>query len=481
MNEKQKITDLIVKAVKERNVGFLCHYYFQERLTNKQTDIVKAVAFPINKRIVISCITRYGKSYVVSMGILLYIAFHSNKRNLILAPRIEQANIIRNYLSTFILKSKDFQELVDIQLTGLDRLKSEVSKKRITFRNGSSLQILSAEGTADRLMGFGADGLVVMDESCLITYEVYRSKISRMLGDSPDTVLVEIGNPWHRNNQMFEHWLNPKFDKIHIGWEIAIKEGRLTKEHLEEQRELLTPLEFEVLYEANFPEEAEDSIFNYGKVKYATERVIKDKKILRKIISCDVADKGKDVTVIMYGYEYDDGTYEVTEIFQEKKSENMVIAGKIVDWFKTKGADIINIDTIGVGVGVVSRVREVLRGCKVKVNACHYGEGVGALGQHRKAFKQEGIEDKQPTSEKKRFMNRKAEQFFRLRDLFLEERVKIPKCDLLIKELMKMAWELTSSGKIRIIDPEDKSPDYADALVYFIWKTKSDVIFNFGG
>ena len=475
-----KTKEMVDDAIRTRNIGFLCEYYFGVELTPKQREIVKAIVWPDNKRIVISCMTRYGKSFVVSMAILLYIAFHGNKRNLIIAPTIDQSKIIRNYMSNFIINSDQFSDLIDINLTGLDRLKSEVSKKRITFKNGSELMILSAEGSAERLMGFGADGLVVMDESCLIEYEVYRQKISRMLGDSPESILVEIGNPWNRNNQMYEHWINPKFKKIHIGYKDALKEHRLTQEHLDEQKELLTPMEFEVLYEANFPEEAEDSIFTYKKVQAASLKEIKPSEgKVKRIISCDVADKGKDKTVIMWGYE-DDGYYVVEDIWTENKSENMAIAGKIVNLYEEKGADYINIDTIGVGVGVVSRVKELLGG-KTTIKACHYGEGVGTSGKESKPRTDESLADRKSDSGRKRFMNRKAEQYFRLNDLFNEGLITIPKNEHLIKELMKMGWEVSSSGKIKIIDPEDKSPDYADALVYFIWKTKEEIVFDFGG
>ena len=69
-------------------------------------------------------------------------------------------------------------------------------------------------------MGWGGD-LVILDESCLITEEVYRSKISRMLGDNPDSMLVEIGNPWNRLNQMWKHWNDPIFTKFHIPYTLS--------------------------------------------------------------------------------------------------------------------------------------------------------------------------------------------------------------------------------------------------------------------
>lgn len=408
--------------------------------------------------------------------------FNDNKRILLIAPTLAQTTIIRNYIAQFVLMSDKMSSMIDIALTGLDKLKSEVSKKRITFKNGCELQILSAEGTAERLMGFGGD-LIILDESCLIKGEVYKTKISRMLGDNPDSILVEIGNPWDRNNQFYEHWIDPTFKTIHIGSELAISEGRMTTEFFEYQRDVELkdyPLEFAVLYEAQFPEESADALFKYAKVKVAQRelpKLPKETKVSR-IISCDVADKGTDRTVIMRGFELE-GEYYVEDIYSEPKSENMQVAGRIVDWYEQYGADLINIDTIGVGVGVVSRVREVLHGKSVIVRACHFGEGVGSAGKETKPYRAETLKDRYSDSRRKRFVNRKAEQYFRCADLFNEEMMTIPAHPQLIKELMAIEWEKTSSSKNKIIDPEDHSPDFADALVYFTWKTREEVYFDF--
>ena len=265
--------ELIKRAVREKNIGFLCHYFFGTTLTKGQTEIARAIAFPDNNRNVISCCTRYGKSYVAARAILVNISLHSNKRNLIIAPTIEQANIIRNYISEAIMTSSFFSELVDINATGIDRLKTEVSKKRITFTNGASLMILSAEGEGKRLMGHGADGLLIIDESCLIDYEVYRAKIHRMLGDDPESVLIEIGNPWHTDGQMHVHWLDPNFKKIHIDDKQALEEKRITPEFLAEQKASLTDIEYRVLYQSLFPDDSQatDRYFNRDAILSAIE------------------------------------------------------------------------------------------------------------------------------------------------------------------------------------------------------------------
>jgi len=91
-------------------------------------------------------------------------------------------------------------------------------------------------------------------------------------------------------------------------------------------------------------------------------------------------------------------------------------------------------------------------------------------------LKAEGIKvGESPATESFRFLNKKAEMYWNMRTLFEEGRISIPKHRTLISQLAKMKYELTSSGKIRIIDPEDKSPDFADSLCLGLYKKKRTV------
>jgi hypothetical protein len=52
-------------------------------------------------------------------------------------------------------------------------------------------------------------------------------------------------------------------------------------------------------------------------------------------------------------------------------------------------------------------------------------------------------------------------------------KVDVPNHPVLKKELMGMKKERSMSEKWKVIDPEEKSPDFSDCLVYFCWKVKS--------
>jgi hypothetical protein len=457
-----------------------------------QCEIVRTIAFREHQKISISAMTRYGKSFCIAIGIALIIDFGIPVKIAFIGPKQEQAGILREYMADLMLRCDELLAKADIDTIGTDKIRKETSKKRMTFKTGAEYRVFSAEGEADRLMGFGA-GIVLLDERVLIP-EKAEAKISRMLGDNPKNyMLIESYNPWDRASKAFQHTLDPDFYVIHIDWRIAVKEGRTTQEFVDMQRKELTPLEFEVLYESRFPEESEDSLHSLKNImnaenqkfkfmdelieldnklkeahKYTESEINQIKKDINKykvIIACDPADKGLDETVIMFGIEKDNH-YQVIDIYSEPKSESMQIVGYIINRTKdhaNKPYKVeIKIDKVGIGVGAFSRLKEIVytenNWSNVKVKGCGAGE---------QAIK------------KDHYINQKAENNFRLRDLFIDNMMGIPEHHKLRQQLISMKWELTSTGKKKVIDPEDKSPDYSDCLVIMVWRDKQELLFEF--
>lgn len=433
-------------ALRRKDVKGLCEGLLHFSPTPKQESIIKKIFYQEHKRIIINCMTRYGKTRSVSAAVALYLIFNKNKHIFFVGPTATQTSIIRNYLAEFITQNPVLRNLLQKNNTGIDRIKEELSRKRMTFNNGCELTVISAEGEGERLVGFGGD-LIILDESCLIKATVYRSKISRMLGDSPNAMLVEISNPWNRDNHYFEHWAkHPNFHKIHIGWQDALAEGRTTEEFIAEQRSQLTPTEFQILYDSEFPDQAVDSLFDYKKVNEAIECFLPFGGDKDKILSCDPADKGLDYTVI-YAGERQKGRWRVYKTYSEAKSEQTSVAGRLYKMWELESARSINVD-YGMGVGIISILKEQIPGNKCKITPCVFGS---------------------KPKDARRFLNRKAEAYFQLAELFNNNSISIPKHEMLIKELLSIKWRYSSNGKIQIVDPEDKSPDFADSLVILTW------------
>ena len=420
---------------------FVVKEFFGVDLTVKQAEIVSSIVGREHKRIVVCCMTRYGKTFVVAMALLLFAWFYKKKKIILVAPTDAQAHILRNYVADFIVGSEVFRGFIDLDVTGIDKMKREVSRKRITFSNGCVLQVLSAEGTGNRLMGFGAD-LLIVDESCLIKPEVYRTKIMRMLGDSSDSVLVDIGNPWDRDSVMFSHWVDDGFYKVHVDYKVALEEGRVDRLFLDEQKKILSENEFKVLYEADFPMSSEDALIRWEWV----QRALIDKKPIEGdsvLFGLDVAEAGNDLSVLTR-VERKEGLFMVESIDFWRREDTMATSDLARDIISVGRVDKVFVDAIGVGKGVSDDLRK--KG--LPVTAIKVGSS--------------------PDREKERFLNQKAQFYWKLRGLFEEGKIKLVKGlnrQKLIDELLKMKYELTSNGKIRIVDPELKSPDFADSLM----------------
>lgn len=278
-------------------------------LTQGQQEIVGAVLDPTTKRLIISCMTRYGKTRAVAIALLLLIQNDKNpagkpKRILFIGPTIDQTNIIRNYIAEGIASNSILSNLVDAPSHSTpERLKSEVSKKRITFKNNWEILSLTAYGKGEepgkQLMGFGGD-IIVPDEACLIGDEVYRKRISRMLGDKPNSKLIVIVNPWNKLNFAYRAWKNPKYRRIHIDWRQALAEGRITETFLQEQRDTLSQYEWDVLYESKFSDESEDSLIRYDWIERAIQTQINFRGTTHTVWGLDVAEQGNDLTILTH-------------------------------------------------------------------------------------------------------------------------------------------------------------------------------------
>lgn len=179
------------------------------------------------------------------------------------------------------------------------------------------------------------------------------------------------------------------------------------------------------------------------------------------VVSADVAtEEGVDKTIIAHRH-----SDILSRLISHPNVDTMVTAGAVKAAVDAKGITnkgkrgkpIAVIDAIGVGTGVVDRLRE--QGIRVDAfvgnSKAKYPDKTGELT----------------------FLNRRAEAWWGLRDLLnpaFGYEVAIPGGDeyaTLTGDLVAPKWDLTSSGHIKIEDKEDiikrlgRSPDEGDAVV----------------
>lgn len=158
------------------------------------------------------------------------------------------------------------------------------------------------------------------------------------------------------------------------------------------------------------------------------------------ILGVDPAGEGKDRTVFVWRRGPKMLEYEIVE------GDEMHIAGRIIEELR-KDVYICGVDGIGLGSGIVSRLRELGYGQKV----------IKVIG----SAKPDNAE---------LYINKRAECWSRMKD-WLEEG-SIPNDDQIHADLTVLKWKYDSNGRVKLESKEDlrrdgrPSPDIADALSY---------------
>lgn len=436
-----------------------------------QEEIVRAVWSKYPNRMGIKAVTRGGKTASVSIGTILRAMSYAGEKIMYVSPRWKQSKIMMNYTTSNLADHPDVRYSLDTRSSNssAERLKKELSKERITFRNGSSISIQTANINQDgeNLQGSGAT-LLVVDEIELIPPEIVRNQIMRMLGESEDAQFIALTNPT-KQGFMYERMkeaeevqslkktrqrrgLNEEEQKRlrelsnnpwkikTVDWRQAVEHGRLAKSFVMEQKRLLTPYEFQMWYEAEYPDDIEDGIIKSSWVEEAIDR---DWSIFsgEEQYGLDVAGEGQDLNVFSRVEEFKaKGTqrYELRHI--EGWSEGDTMETSAMAHRRMSQKSFINVDAGGLGKGVADDLKRKGH----NVSQVKFG--------------------KSPTKQKDRFDDYKAQMFFRLRELFQQGRISIPDNRDLKNQLTRMKLETTKRDKVKVVNGDQKSPDYADSL-----------------
>ena len=426
---------------------FIVEKYFKDDLGNSfnctsyQKEALRKILLRENNKFIIAAATQSGKSEVISIIACLLALMSPNERIAVVSYTEDQSKIIFDKAKKHLVEDNEFIK------SKIDSGK-EFSRKTIHLKNGGQIKCYSSgvsEFGSESLLGFNATVLIV-DESASIADDIYSTKIIRMLGAArQQKLLIESGTP-HAKNHFYKSWCDQTYTRFHWPWELAVNEGQMSREIIEMQRRNMTPLQFQMFYEAQFPEQTDRGLFNLKEI----ERNIIEPTLEfqgEKILSVDVARFGADRTVMTLVDRIDE-SYFVRGIEVFEKLSTMETTGHIINLNKKFHFDEIVVDSTGLGGGVVDRLKE---------------QGIYVTGL---------IVGGSP-DDKEVFANRKAELYAKAKTLFEEGKLKIIRKQQLIDELLAIETEYTSEGKLRIVDPR-KSPDYADSLVYSLAAKSSE-------
>ena len=194
-----------------------------------------------------------------------------------------------------------------------------------------------------------------------------------------------------------------------------------------------------------FPLSEDDSVIPLGLIEAAIAREIQQTDA-GVVWGLDVARFGDDSTALARRR----GNTLLGPVVEWRKIDLMQTAGKILVEFNTTPLPLrpvsINVDVIGMGGGVVDRLREL----GLPVRGINVGE-VAAVDE-------------------KRYMRLRDELWFQAKDWFATLAVKIPRDDGLISELVAPKYKYESTGKLKVESKDDmkkrgiRSPNKADAF-----------------
>ena len=426
------------------------------RLYDTQVKIIESIYNNEYRRVVVGTPTQYGKSLSVAIGSLLYLKRYKKKVQIV-APTNEQANIIMNYVRYFVsIRPELLDGLVGVGT--VEQLRTQKRQEKLQWMDGSAIGIQSADAGSNadniekagkRIMGFGGD-LVIIDETALIP-DLIIGKILRMLGKSKESKLVLLGNPFSRN-YFYKAYKSDNFYKIWIDADEAVREGRFSKEFIQEMKQDLDEDLYKILYDVKFiigttsgyiKQKDLDEGREKLEVNKQNQRWIKEQEMQPVVLGCDVASgKGKDYSVIVIRQ-----GYRILDIIRNNLIDTQQFALQIANVAREYNANSINVDVVGIGHGVVDRLNEL----GLEVNPVNAGG--------------------KPSDS--RYYNVRAELWTRVKKAIKEGNIELPDDPNLLEELLtpKREFKNTANGVVEILEDKEKtkirlgrSPDIADAL-----------------
>lgn len=345
----------------------------------------------------------------------------------------------------------------------------ELLMMALQLRTGSAFAVASDQPWA--IEGAHAASLLyVFDEAKAIpgeTWDAAEGAFSTAGTGGDEAFALAISTPGDTQGRFYEiHRRAPGYDDWtvrHVTLAEAIAAGRITQEWADARRgqwgETSAVYQNRVLGEFAAADEA--SVIPLAWVEAAVERwkELRDGGKLEDgpldFIGLDVADGGEDRSALAPRR----GVVitELRDVTQPEPGMTMVLAGIVVGVVREHGGVVVA-DSIGVGAGLVSRLREL----DIETIAFNAGEvtavtdASGELG----------------------FRNKRSAAWWGMRERLHPESgeaIALPDDPRLIGDLTAPRWTVTSSGKIAVESKDDirkrlgRSTDYADPVIQAFW------------
>ena len=341
----------------------------------------------------------------------------------------------------------DFERYFGVKINRAEKSFAFSNGSEILFRHGGELNVL-------KNLNLGIVGIEQAEEfEDATAFDFLRDRLRQKVRGLKTRQLCIIANP-NGHNWIWERWkANPPSDEYHLvhatTWD---NEGNLPEDFLEDLKRMETeaPLHYKRYVLASWDDfEADDVLFTSDDIRQAIEREVGGRSLYR-VMAIDPAwaeDEFAYAIVDWYGYRY-----QCKVVDGWDHTDLMVSTGKVLSLMQEWKPDLVVVDEVGVGAGVLARIREVAKVDIVGFNSVR----------------------KDQMRHPDRYKDLRAEAYFTLKDNF--HLLKIPVDDTLAGQLATIRFYYLSDGRKAIISKHEilkrarkegrrfHSPDRADAL-----------------
>jgi phage terminase large subunit len=322
----------------------------------------------------------------------------------------------------------------------------EVKSDRIELASSPTEAFISARTSRaespEAMAGVHAENvLLIFDEASAIPEQVFVSAYSSMSSHKASVLL--IGNGTRNSGYFYE-----THTRLRDRWwtrRVSCYDSDLVSEDFIEELKIKYGEEsnaFRVRVLGEFPLAEDDTLISLHAVEQASKRTVEQPENTPVVWGLDVARYGDDASVLCIRK----GRHLI-ELQSWKKLSLMELSGRVLDLLNTtdEPPDEILVDSIGLGAGVLDRLREL-------------------------DIPARGVNVSESPAMADRYANLRAELWDLTKSWFTEE-VQIPNEDSLIADLTAPRYSFNSSGKMIVESKAEtkkrlgRSTDFADSLV----------------
>ena len=422
-------------------------------LWSKQEEVLNALI--THRRVAVKSGNGLGKGFCAAVALLWFIHVHpDNAIALSTAPTFRQ---VRHVL---------WRQVRRLYRPARKVLGGAMLHTRWDLDDNRYALGLSADG-ADQFQGFHSPNMfIVVDEAEGVSEEIYEAVAAVMT--SSDPLLLLIGNPttmsgafrraFHEEREIYRPVTISALDSPNVLAGHVVIPGLTTKEWVEERRKIWkddSPV-YRARVLGEFSNEGEDSLFSLSDIEAAIghfvdpeswtvdgETVFRADRAAAEevVIAVDVARFGSDSSVILR--RRGDCVEDIQALRQQ---DTMQLAGRVAAAIREHNPAHVLVDEIGVGAGVVDRLRE-------------QGHPVHGINVARRARND------------KKYFNLRAEGYANLAERFEYGHISIPNDSRLVAELSSLRFSYVSGDRLKIESKDEirkrnlPSPDRADALM----------------